>query len=226
VNIQLPVGGIFENIAYSCADTSIYGLTRQSYVSTVYDEILMEYVQIYDSTTFRLSKIDPNTGVVTFISPFNIQAGGNLTGGAFIDPATMTYFFNHGNKIVGVSMITGLITSSVIKSYPSGEIAFDMMRSTQNCYGVSRMRNNSTIEIDELSTMNSEVILYPNPVQSELNIKSKKAIQSTSIIDLRGSVLIESYTNTITVNQLPNGVYFAKVKTTDGGIIVCKFIKN
>jgi hypothetical protein len=63
-------------------------------------------------------------------------------------------------------------------------------------------------------------------VQSELNIKSKKAIQSTSIIDLRGSVLIESYTNTITVNQLPNGVYFAKVKTTDGGIIVCKFIKN
>jgi hypothetical protein len=226
VNIQLPVGGIFENIAYSCADTSIYGLTRQSYVSTVYDEILMEYVQIYDSTTFRLSKIDPNTGVVTFISPYNIQAGGNLTGGAFIDPATMTYFFNHGNKIVGVSMITGLITSSVIKSYPSGEIAFDMMRSTQNCYGVSRMRNNSTLEIDELSTMNSEVILYPNPVQNELNIKSKKAIQSTSIVDLKGNVIIESNSNTLTVNQLPNGVYFAKVKTTDGGIIVCRFIKN
>jgi hypothetical protein len=186
----------------------------------------MEYVQIYDSTTFRLSKIDPNTGVVTFISPYNIQAGGNLTGGAFIDPATMTYFFNHGNKIVGVSMITGLITSSVIKSYPSGEIAFDMMRSTQNCYGVSRMRNNSTLEIDELSTMNSEVILYPNPVQNELNIKSKKAIQSTSIVDLKGNVLIESNSNTLTVNQLPNGVYFAKVKTTDGGIIVCRFIKN
>jgi hypothetical protein len=68
--------------------------------------------------------------------------------------------------------------------------------------------------------------LYPNPVQNELNIKSKKAIQSTSIVDLKGNVIIESNSNTLTVNQLPNGVYFAKVKTTDGGIIVCKFIKN
>lgn len=226
VNIQLPQGGIFENIAYSCADTSIYGLTRQNYVSTVYDEILMEYVQVYDSTTFRLSKIDPNTGVVTFISPFNIQAGGNLTGGAFIDPATMTYFFNHGNKIVGVSMITGLITSSVIKSYPSGEIAFDMMRSTQNCYGVSRIRNNTTLEIDELSSLETEVILYPNPVQNELSVSSKKAIQSVSIVDLRGTVLIESHTNTLLVNQLPNGVYLAKVKTDEGGLVICRFIKN
>jgi hypothetical protein len=138
----------------------------------------------------------------------------------------MTYFFNHGNKIVGVSMITGLITSSVIKSYPSGEIAFDMMRSTHNCYGVSRIRNNNTLEIDELSSLDTKVILYPNPVQNELRISGKKAIQSVSIVDLRGTVLIESHTNTLLVSQLPNGVYFAKVKTSDGGILICRFIKN
>lgn len=82
VPIQLPFYGIFENIAYSCVDTSIYGITRQSYTSIVYDSLFMDYIEVIDSTTFRLSKINPNTGVITFISPFNLQAGSNLTGGA------------------------------------------------------------------------------------------------------------------------------------------------
>jgi hypothetical protein len=117
VPIQLPPNGIFENIAYSCADTSIYGMTRQNYVSMVYDSLFMDYLQVIDSTTFRLSKINPNTGAVALISPMNLGVGGNLTSGAFIDPNTMTYYFSNGNQIVGVSLVTGLITSSVQKTY-------------------------------------------------------------------------------------------------------------
>jgi hypothetical protein len=132
VTIVLPPYGIFENIAYSCIDSTIYGLTRQVYISSVFDSLIMDYVDIVDSTTFRLSKINPNTGVVTFISPYNIGAGGNLTGGAFIDPNAMTYFFSNGNEIAGVSLVTGLITSSVPKSFSSGAFSLDMMRSTQN----------------------------------------------------------------------------------------------
>ena len=98
VPISLPPYGIFGNIAYSCSDTSIYGMTRQNYVSTVYDSLFMDYIDVIDSTTFRLSKINPATGEVTFLSQENLGAGGNLTGGAFIDPNSRTYFFNNGNQ--------------------------------------------------------------------------------------------------------------------------------
>lgn len=136
----------------------------------------MDFIEVIDSTTFRLSKIDPNTGEVAFISPFNIEAGGNLTGGAFIEPNTMTYFFNHGNQIIGVSLITGLITSSVVKSYPSDEIAFDMMRSTQNCYGAAKMRNEVISGTDDFSSMENDLVLFPNPVQNELSISTKATL--------------------------------------------------
>ena len=35
VTIQLPSNAIFENISYSCVDTTIYGITRQNYISTI-----------------------------------------------------------------------------------------------------------------------------------------------------------------------------------------------
>ncbi|MGL4599539.1 MAG: hypothetical protein ACRCYO_18590, partial [Bacteroidia bacterium] len=133
VGIQLPPYAIFENFTYSCVDTSIYGLTRQNFISTVYDSLLMDYTEVIDSVTFRLSKIDPNTGVVTFISPYNIAVGATLTGGCFIDPAAMIYYFSSGNEIVGVSLTTGLVVSSVQEALQLGATAFDMMRSTQNC---------------------------------------------------------------------------------------------
>lgn len=226
VPIQLPQYGIFENIAYSCADTSIYGITRQNYTSLVYDSLFMDFVEVFDSTTFKLSKIDPNTGVVTFISPSNLQAGGNLTGGAFIDPNTMTYFFNNGNQIVGVSLISGLITSSVTKTYPSGEIAFDMMRSTQNCFGAIKLRENTSLAINENSINETSIDLFPNPVLNELNIVSKESMKSVTIIDITGHELFISLEQKVNVSLLPSGIYFVKITTVDGEHITRRFVKE
>ncbi len=223
VPIQLPNYAIFENIAYSCADTSIYGITRQNHVSMVYDSLFMEFIQVVDSTTFRLSKIDPNSGVVTFISPFNIQAGGNLTGGAFIDPSSMTYFFNDGNNIIGVSLISGLITSSVATVFPSGEIAFNMMRNTENCYGASKMRNN-TLEITQDEPIDFQ--LYPNPAFDVLNIETSSLFQSIQVTDITGKKLIESSDKSLNIETLPNGLYMAKLTTVEGAVSIRKFIKE
>jgi hypothetical protein len=226
VTIQLPQTAIFENIAYSCADTTIYGLTRQNYITTFYDSLLMDVITIYDSTTFRMSKIDPTTGEVTFISPYNIGVGGNLTGGAFIDPNSMTYYFNYGNQIVGVSLVTGLITSSVTKTYSSNAIAFDMMRSTQNCYGASKTRQNSATAIIENGGLEIEGILYPNPAQNELIFQSNTPISQIEILDIRGSLLIQTKQKTIDVSNLSSGIYVAKVSSEGGVYKMYKFIKN
>lgn len=226
VPVQLPNTAIFENIAYSCADTSIYGLTRQNYTSVVYDSLLMMNVEIIDSTTFRLSKIDPATGVVTLISPYNLQMGGNLTGGAFIDPNSMTYFFNHGNDIVGVSMITGLITSMVAKNYPAGEIAFDMMRSTRNCYGAARMRYENTLSLSPAKGSKDVPTLFPNPVQNEVNIVAKGTIASVEIMNLTGQQVLFSNSKSLNVSQLPSGIYFARITTQEGLSSTQRFIKE
>lgn len=225
VPIQMQPFGIFENIAYSCADTTIYGLSRQNYTSLVYDSLFMDYIEVIDSTTFRLSKIDPNTGIVTFISPYNIQAGGNLTGGSYIDPNTMTYYFNNGNKIVGVSLISGLITSSVIKTYPSGEIAIDMMRSNSNCYGVSKMRANPTLGMQNIQLVN-DFILFPNPAQAEISVSTNGIVNKITIVDLLGNLILTSFEKSIDISNLPQGIYYFTAHMQSGTKSTQKFIKN
>jgi hypothetical protein len=226
VPILLPRYGIFENIAYSCVDTSIYGLTRQNYVSSVYDSMAMDTIDVIDSTTFRLSKINPNTGVVTFISPINIRAGGNLTGGAFIDPKSMTYFFSNANQIVGVSLDNGLITSSVTKTFSSGAFALDMMRGTENCFGALTLRLNSITGVDETANNKLDGILFPNPAVNEIELKISAPVSNIEIIDFKGSLVLKTIEKTIDISSLPNGIYFAKVITGNGGVFTSKFVKN
>jgi len=224
--ILLPSFGIFENIAYSCIDTSIYGLTRQNYISSVFDSLFMDYVDVVDSTTFRLSKINPNTGVVTFISPYNIGEGGNLTGGAYVDPNAMTYFFSSGNKIVGVSLISGLITSSVPKSYESDAIAFDMMRSTQNCFNAKALRFiNSPIVEEETPNAKIEAILFPNPTKNQITLKINSSINNIEILDSRGRLILVSKQKTIDISSLSSGIYFLKAVTESGSLFTDKFVK-
>lgn len=225
VPIQVPPTAIFENIVYSCADTSIYGLTRQNYISSVYDSIVMEFVEVVDSTTFRLSKIDPNTGAVTFISPSNIGAGGNLTSGAFIDPTSMTYYFSHGSDIVGVSLVTGLITSSVNKTFSSNAFAFDMMRSTQNCMGAAKVRLNNAIGINEIANDQISGVVFPNPAENEISLKTNTPVRKIEILDSRGSIMMETDEIKLDISMLPGGIYFAKVTTENGELFTSKFIK-
>jgi hypothetical protein len=223
--ILLPQYGIFENIAYSCIDKSIYGLTRQNYITSVYDSLVMGYIDVIDSTTFRLSKINPNTGVVSFISPYHIGAGGNLTGGSFIDPDAMTYFFSNGNKIAGVSLVTGLLTSNVPKSFELDAFAFDMMRSTQNCFAAKALRMNNSTKVEETQNSKKEGILFPNPAQKEITLKINDSFNQIEIFDSRGRLILVSKQKTIDISTLSSGIYFAKVVVKSGVLFTGKFIK-
>lgn len=226
VPIQLPPYGIFENIAYSCIDTSIYGITRQNYVSTIFDSLFMDYITVIDSTTFRLSKINPNTGEITFVSPANMGYGGNLSGGSFIDPDSMIYYFSSGNQIVGVSLLTGLVVSSVQKTYPGNAMALDMMRSTQNCFGATRTRSNNVTGVNQFAKEIKHGSLYPNPAHSEISLIFSKPITRIEIIDGRGCIVLFSKEKTISILDLPMGIYFAKVTDENGNFNAYKFVKN
>ena len=82
------------------------------------------------------------------------------------------------------------------------------------------------IEMPELSYK-----VYPNPTQSVFNIENSEFnIQSVELYDISGRFLLsvpDCNNNTISIDltPFPNGIYFAKIKSTKG-VRTEKVVKN
>lgn len=92
-------------------------------------------------------------------------------------------------------------------------------------YGVTVTNPLSTSDF-----LNSEFVIYPNPVKDQLtlSLKNNDEIISYQIIDLMGKEVISNAkmeNKTIQVSELTNGIYFIKIKTINGEM-VSKFIKE
>lgn len=232
VPFQINDGIIFDNFTYSCSDTALYGLIRQNYFSYVYDSILFpgDSIQYLDSSSIKLGRVDPNTGIVTTISPVSMLSGGySLNAGSAIDPNTMTYFFSTGNNIVGVSLITGLITSNVQNVFADGNY-FDLMRNFQNCRSAIALRANpNVLSVQELEE-NSMIDIFPNPASNALSIKSDNTIQNVRIFSLDGKEILNNQPNSsridIDLSQWSTGIYFAQITLNNEVLITKKFIRE
>lgn len=78
---------------------------------------------------------------------------------------------------------------------------------------------NSTTGINELEC--DGLILYPNPVTSELHISNYNGNESVQIFDMLGSEVLNGklLNGKLNVNQLPNGIYIVKVANHLGRFI-------
>jgi hypothetical protein len=217
-HIYNPDGDIFDNFAYSCADTGIYGLVRKNYYS--WTSVLGfpgDSFQTLDSSTIRLGKIDPNTGIVTIISPSGAAFGGySINAGSAIDPNTMTYYFNSGSAIIGISMVTGIKVSEASLDFEAGE-HFDIMRNFENCRSAVASRKSGETNIIPSIAPNSTFSIYPNPTTNLFQISSTEPIQDIRITDVSGKLIMhENYgdgrleTTLSIINDLP-GMYFVTV---------------
>ncbi len=209
-----PNGIAFDNFTYSCADTSIYGLIRQNYFSAN---------QQFDSSTIKLGKINPNTGLVTEVSPYSIFSGGySLNAGSTIDPDGMIYYFGNGEAIIGVSLITGLVVSNQSYSFENG-MYFDLMRNNQNCITAraDRFANFATTNAVKNEAENFSV--YPNPSTGVFTFKDTKNLNSMEVYSILGEkILSQTNQKTINLNGFSKGVYFARV---NGGVVL-KLVKE
>ena len=177
----------FTNFVFSCADSSLYGLASKLYYSYVYDASINQTVQVLDSATARLAKINPQTGLVTIISPTSLSSSSySLNGGAAIDPVSMTYYYNTGGNFVGVSLITGLETSNPGFTFEEGTY-FDMVRNVQNCQEVSPTRLNSSASTNGLEE--EELVVFPNPFLENVTIQCPSGIKSIQLLSMDGRVV-------------------------------------
>jgi hypothetical protein len=66
---------------------------------------------------------------------------------------------------------------------------------------------------------NNGVTLSPNPAQEVLYISSSKAFQSYTIYNLLGSqVRSDSFSNSINIKELPQGVYIITLQSKTGTV--------
>lgn len=91
--------------------------------------------------------------------------------------------------------------------------------------------NNITLSNNEFSADNSQIMVYPNPANSFLNIGTKSLLnlQEVTIIDISGKEVYKRVNSlsseSIDVSSLASGVYFVTFKS-DYGVTTKKFIKE
>ena len=87
--------------------------------------------------------------------------------------------------------------------------------------------NTNTLNIEE--NEKNSFIIYPNPVRSRLTINSKTIIESMKIINHLGQVVFSEKLNetskSIDLTKLKSGIYYLKIKFSDGHKSVKKVIK-
>jgi len=209
--ITLMGNGItFDNFAYSCADTTMYGLIMNNGVKA-------------------LGKINVTTGVVTQLPTLLNFDNYIMNSGGAIDPVNLVYYFqtmdSTGIKLVGLSLIDGSVVSQVVIS-ANGNY-FDMFRIESDCYEAESTRANpatASIEAHDVS-----VKLYPNPVQDEVHIDAAHSIETLEILQLDGTLVHSFHPNEqsahISLAELNPGMYLVNVKTTAGSESY-RFVKN
>jgi hypothetical protein len=200
----------FDNFAYSCADTTMYGL-------------------IMDNGVKWLSKINVTTGVITLLPTQLNYDNYIMNSGGSIDPVNLVYYFQTldtaGVNLVGLSLLDGSVVSQVVIS-ANGNY-FDMFRIESDCYEAESTRANpatASIEAHDVS-----VKLYPNPVQDEVHIDAAQSIETLEILQLDGTLVYSLHPNEhsahISLAGLKPGMYLVNVKTTAGSESY-RFVKN
>ncbi len=232
--ITLTNGIAFDNFTYSCADTALYGLVRQNYYSYSPDPFFPgDSIQNFDSATVKLGRIDPFSGIVTEISPSSIAQGSfggySLNAGSAIDPSSMTYYYSNGASIVGVSMISGLVTSSPAFSFADG-MYFDLMRNFDNCLTAVATRQNPLSLGMGSTNQNPTAVVYPNPCKDVLFVQTNENNQVEIIVtDILGQKLLQqSFVNSTSLSalQLPKGFYLYEIRNQNGWLKTGKFQKD
>ncbi len=71
-----------------------------------------------------------------------------------------------------------------------------------------------------------ELIVYHNPANDVINVKSDKEVASVEVYTLSGAKVAESDTDAVSVASLQNGMYIYSATFADGTKVRGKFLKK
>jgi hypothetical protein len=193
----------FDNYRFNTSDSTIYGLARRS-TSTGIGQVNGE---------LYLASIDPNTGVITQISP---QSVGQMYAvqGCAINPHEMVYYYSNQGKIIGLDLYNGQVFSNQTITFPEGGMYFDNY--TYNCadttiYGI--IRTNTTIPIEfYLGKINPQTGVATRVSQQPLPYNSYTINGSSTVDPINGVYYFSAL--------LPQGGYAVAGISVTTGLVV------
>lgn len=198
--ITIPSGGTsFDNFAYNCGDTTMYGLIMENGVKC-------------------LGKIDATTGIVTPL-PTLLNLPNYIMNAATIDPITGVFYFetmsNTGVVLMGLSLLDGSIVSSI--EIPNSSY-FDMFRIENDCFEAYPTRFNPAANvIDQYQT---PLQFGPNPFTSFINIKLKEKPTEVKLFNALSQEFQVTWDFTtelhVEFSQLEKGFYWLEIDLPAG----------
>ncbi|WP_299129034.1 LamG-like jellyroll fold domain-containing protein [uncultured Winogradskyella sp.] len=81
------------------------------------------------------------------------------------------------------------------------------------------------LSVEEFDAVN-DLIIYPNPTSSFINIETKFEFKNAVIYSILGKEVLQISSKSINISELNNGVYLIKVKDENGNISIKRFVKQ
>lgn len=194
-----PTGGYFHHVGIGTVDSNI-----------------VKFQFLRKSTCNILAGTSSNM-LRSYSYEDTIKRGNYMAGGYLVfdtklanNPCTDHTFTFSTNAYIGVRYATNIDTAY-------GWIGVDVID-----YGTVRIKDfalekNPVVGIKEYTKNNLQFVIHPNPAQTEIHINTDEAeILEIKITSITGSELINTKQTIIDVSHLPNGIYFAQIKTNKG----------
>lgn len=136
-------------------------------------------------------------------------------------------FENSGTKILDIvtNKVGSMAGGMTATSWTSGNVNCGTAICTFTMTNLKTITVASCTGLEELSIANHEVIVYPNPTNSSITIKTNETIETVTVYNLLGQVVQQEATNPFSVEQLPAGVYTLQIKTQNG-MGTTRFVKE
>ncbi|WP_041264085.1 T9SS type A sorting domain-containing protein [Bernardetia litoralis] len=115
------------------------------------------------------------------------------------------------------------------KDFPFGKSlflgGFDYIEPPYDCNGNDA--GMGKIAVKDKEEINSEILLFPNPTNTEFSLKTSLNIDKIVITNSLGQILLTSYKKkSISIESLSTGIYFVTIKLQNGEVKIQKIIIN
>jgi len=198
---------------------------------------LTQYTNLFalDCSTNQLANLDLSQN----INLQGVDCGDNLLGSLDITQnSLLVEFACYANELTSLNIKNGnnhnMVTMLAVNNPNLTCIQVDNENATYPVCDIATLSGwckDNWVQYSEDCSLGSEdfnqlsFTLYPNPTQDVLNIESQEAIDWVRIYSINGSLIKETSNPSISVSELPMGLYFAQINT-GAHSITKKFIKS
>jgi uncharacterized protein YjdB len=177
------------------------------------------------SATCTVTVTVPVTEIVVTPAECKIALTGAITLKATVLPAeatNKTIVWSSSNTAIATVSTTGTVTAKSV----NGVVEIYAYNAANDITGVCivTVGTGKNVSIADAA----EIVIYPNPTRGELRMENGEwKMENVEIFDVLGKKQQLSIVNCqLSIEHLPTGIYFIRIKTTTGDIITRKIIKQ